>query len=321
MLLPKNRPWFKFYPKNVPYHIDYPEVVLHQLLTNTAARYPEATAFGCRGVPLSYGQLDAITNKLALVLRNIGAKKRDRVVIFLPNSLQFVIGYYGILKAGAMPIPMEIKERWEELTGVKMILGYGLTEASPETHNSPPDRIKSGTVGIPIMDTDARIVDIETGRTKLAPSEVGELVIKGPQVMKGYWKSPKETKAVLRRGWLYTGDLAIMDEEGYFQIVDRKKDIIKYKGYTIAPAELENVLYMHPLVKECAVVGRQSPMVGEIPVAYIVLKEGHQPTETEIVQFCEQKLAPYKKVREVHFVKEIPKTPVGKVTKTSAERQ
>ena len=199
------------------------------------------------------------------------------------------------------------------MTGVKMILGYGLTEASPETHNSPPYGVKAGTIGIPNIDTDARIVDIETGTINLPSGEVGELVVKGPQVMKGYWRSPSETRAILRRGWLYTGDLAIMDEDGYFRIVDRKKDTIKYKGYTIAPAELEDAVYMHPAVKECAVVGIPSPIVGEIPKAYIVLKEGCQLHKGEIIKFCEEKLAPYKKIRAVQFVEEIPKTHVGKV--------
>ena len=131
--------------------------------------------------------------------------------------------------------------------------------------------------------------------------------------MKGYWRDPVETKATLRRGWLYTGDLAMMDGDGYFCIVDRKKDTIKYKGYTIAPAELEDAVYMHPMVKECAVAGIPAPIVGEIPKAYIVVKEGCQLTEEDIIKFCEGRLAPYKKIREVQFVEEIPKTPVGKV--------
>jgi len=518
-LSPKNRPWFQFWPENVPQHIAYPKIPLFQFLADTANRYPNHIAFNCQELGISYRELNTITTKLALALRTLGVKKRDRVLIFLPNSLQFVIGYYGIIKtgaivvptnplykelelwqrisdskakmlitnkelypvvkepvskakvatllmpddeevtnvswveklladkpaisaqvemkpkedvvtllytggttgvskgvmlthynlvanaiqnavwfewshqdvvigllpfyhtwgqctgihspvyagarvitkphfsteellmtiekeqatvlygaaslfnmllnssminkynlaslryvkAGAMPIPFELKERWEKVTGVKMILGYGLTEASPETHNSPPCGVKAGTIGIPNIDTDARIVDMETGMINLPAGEVGELVIKGPQVMKGYWRSPPETRATLRRGWLYTGDLAVMDEDGYFRIVDRKKDTIKYKGYTIAPAELEDAVYMHPAVKECAVVGTPAPIVGEIPKAYIVLKEGCRLTEEEIIKFCEGKLAPYKKIRAVQFIKELPKTPVGKV--------
>ena len=212
-----------------------------------------------------------------------------------------------------MPIPPEIKDRWEQMTGVKMILGYGLSEASPETHNCPPQRVKPGTVGIPIIDTDARIVDEETGEIELPPGEVGELVIKGPQVMKGYLNRPEDNKEALRNGWLYTGDLALMDDEGYFRIVDRKKEIIKYKGYTIDPAEIEAVLYEHPAVKECAVVGKPDVLAGEIPKAYVVLKDGHKAHEKELIEFSEQKISAYKKIREVEFIEEIPKTQVGKI--------
>lgn len=515
----QRRPWFKFWPKGVPRHIDYPEVPLFELLSSGATEHPNNIAFSYQDHSLTYQELDTATSKLAVGLNKLGIKTRDRVALFLPNSLEFIIGYYGILKAGgivtpanplykaddlkyqlndsgaiaiitdansyprvkeikddtkleaviladsrgikgtaslkeilsshppdlpkpdvkpkedtavvsytggttglpkgvmlthynlvanaiqnatwlgwnskdvvigllpfchswggctcvsspiysgarvvilprfdaeellmtiekekatvlygaaslfttlvsnpainkydlsslkyvkagAMPIPPEIKEDWEQLTGVRMILGYGLSEASPETHDSPPERVKPGTIGIPIMDTDARIVDEETGETELALGEVGELLIRGPQVMKGYLNRPEDTKEALRDGWLYTGDLALMDEEGYFQIVDRKKEIIKYKGYTIAPAEVEAVLYQHPAVKECAVVGKPDALAGEVPKAYIVLKDGHTLCEEELIKFCEHRVAPYKKIREVEFTKEIPKTPVGKV--------
>jgi len=199
------------------------------------------------------------------------------------------------------------------LTGVELILGYGLTEASPETHDSPPNRVKVGSVGIPIIDTDAKIVDIETGTRELPPSEVGELIVKGPQVMKGYMKRPDETERALRNGWLYTGDIAKMDEEGYFYIVDRLKDTIKYKGYSVFPAEVENVLYTHPSIKECAVVGKPDPVAGEIPKAYIVLKEGAKTTKDELIDHCQKRIAPYKRIREVEFVAELPKSIAGKI--------
>jgi len=194
-----------------------------------------------------------------------------------------------------------------------MVLGYGLSEACPETHDSPLQRVKPGTVGIPIMDTDARIMDEATGETELPPGEVGELVIRGPQVMKGYLNRPEDDKEALRGGWLYTGDLALVDEEGYFRIVDRKKEIIKYKGYTIAPAEVEAALYEHPAIRECAVVGKPDALAGEVPKAFIVVKEGCTLSEDEVIKFCGQRVAPYKKVREVEFIEEIPKTRVGKV--------
>lgn len=514
-----DRPWFKFWPEGVPRRIDYPEIPLFEFLSNAAGKYPANIAFSYQQGSLTYAELDITTSKLAAYLNDIGIKKGDSVVLFLPNGLEFVIGYYGILKAGgivspanplykgeelkhqlndcgataiitdgnsypvvreikdetglktvilsdtegieealslaeiltryppappafdikpkediaaieytggttgfskgamlthynlvanaiqnaawfgwsdkdviigvlpfyhswgactcvnspiyigarvimlprfdaeelfmtiereratvlygaasmftmlvssplireydlsslkyvkagAMPIPPEIKERWEQLTSVKMVLGYGLSEACPETHDSPLQRVKPGTVGIPIMDTDARIMDEATGETELPLGEVGELVIKGPQVMKGYLNRPEDDKEALRDGWLYTGDLALMDEEGYFRIVDRKKEIIKYKGYTIAPAEVESVLYEHPAVRECAVVGKPDPLAGEVPKAYVVVKEGCTLSEEEVIRFCEQRVAPYKKVREVEFIEQIPKTRVGKI--------
>jgi long-chain acyl-CoA synthetase len=216
-------------------------------------------------------------------------------------------------KAGGMPIPGEVKKKWDKITGTELILGYGLTEASPETHDSPPERIKVGSIGIPLMDTDAKIVDVETGTKELAPGEEGELIIKGPQVMLGYWQRPEETRDTLRDDWLYTGDIARMDEEGYFYIVDRSKDMIKYKGYGVYPGEVENVLYMHPAIRECAVAGKPDAVAGELPKAYVVLKDGYSLTEEELIEFCKQRVSPFKRIREVQFVGEIPKTPVGKV--------
>ncbi len=514
-----DRPWFKFWPEDVPRHIDYPEIPLCELLSDTARKYPDNIAFSYRENSLSYAELQSLTDKLANGLNELGVRKGDSIVLFLPNSLEFVVGYYGILKAGgivspanplykteelkhqlndsmasaiitdrdsfqkvkqiknetrlktiiltdsegideavsleeiltscpptppmldlapkediaaieytggttglpkgamlthhnlvanaiqnatwfgwtnediimcvlpfyhswgactcvnspiyvgarvfilphfdteellmaierekatvlygavsmfvmlvnnpltskydlsslkyvkagAMPIPPEIRARWEQITGVKMILGYGLSEASPETHNSPPQRMKPGTVGIPIPDTDARIMDEATGKVELSPGKVGELVIKGPQVMKGYLNRPEDNKEALRDDWLHTGDLAFMDEEGYFHVVDRKKETIKYKGYTIAPAEVESTLYEHPAVKECAVVGKPDDLAGEIPKAYVVLKDGYTSCEEDLIKFCEQRVAPYKKIREVEFIREIPKTQVGKI--------
>ena len=515
--IPRDRPWFKFWPEGVPQHLDYPEVPLFEFLSQAAQRWPENIAFSCRERRLTYKELNELTGKLAAGIHNLGIKTGDRVMLFLPNSLEFIIGYYGTLKAGgtvttanplyrqaelkhqlndteakaimtngdlyplvkevqaetqlkaviltdaeenglslgqilekysptppkfavkpkddvavivytggttglpkgvllthynlvanamqnaiwfgwnpgdtiigllpfyhswgactcvnsaiysgarviilprfdaeellktvereratviygaasmfaalvsspvigkydlsslryvkagAMPIPPEIKERWEQLTGVKMDLGYGLSEASPETHNSPLQRVKPGTIGIPVMDTDARIVDEETGEVELPPGQMGELVVRGPQVMKGYLNRPEDDREALRHGWLYTGDLALMDEEGYFRIVDRKKETIKYKGYTIAPAEVEAILCEHPAVKECAVVGKPDPLAGEVPKAYVVLNEGFTVDKEELIKFCAERIAPYKRIREVEFIKEIPKTPVGKV--------
>jgi long-chain acyl-CoA synthetase len=255
--------------------------------------------------------LRTIEKERATVL--YGAASLFTMLVSHPAISKYDISSLKYVKAGAMPIPNEIKERWEQITGVSMILGYGLSEASPETHDSPPGRVKPGTIGIPITGTDARILDEQTGETELPPGKVGELVVRGPQVMKGYLNLAEDTAEVLRDGWLYTGDLAVMDDEGYFQIVDRKKETIKYKGYTIAPAEIEGVLYQHPVVKECAVVGRPDRLAGEVPKAYVVLKDGCTLSEDELIRFCEQRVAPYKKIREVEFIEEVPKTPVGKI--------
>ncbi|MEM2067808.1 MAG: long-chain fatty acid--CoA ligase [Nitrososphaerota archaeon] len=219
--------------------------------------------------------------------------------------------------SGAAPLPPEIQKRFMELTGAVLVEGYGLTEASPVTHSNPLDptlkTVKVGSIGIPWPSTDARIVDVETGTVEMPIGEVGELVVKGPQVMKGYWKRPEETRMVLRDGWLYTGDLAKMDEDGYFYIVDRKKDLIKYKGYSVYARELEDILYEHPTVKLAAVVGKPDPIAGEIPKAYIVLKEGATATAEEIMKFVNERVAPYKAIREVEFRSELPTTLVGKV--------
>jgi long-chain acyl-CoA synthetase len=517
--MPEQKPWFRFWPEGVPLNLDYPEVPLFELLSTTTRKHPDNLAFSYRRQTLTYQKLDTLTDRLAAGLHRLGIGKGSRIVLLLPNGLDFVIAYYGILKtggtvvpvnpldkpreiafylrdsgavgliteekyyshlkeavrecrlstviltdtgesegilslpailetdsptptrpdidpkedvatlqytggttgfpkgvmlthynlvvnalqnavwfhwttrekvvgllpfyhswgactginspvycgarviiiprfdpaelletiareratvlygatslftmlvgspllgeydlsslryvkAGAMPIPPEIMARWQQLTGVPMILGYGLSEASPETHDSPPQRVKPGSIGIPVMDTDAMIVDQATGETPLPPSEVGEIIIRGPQVMKGYLNRPDENAQALRDGWLYTGDLGMMDEEGYFYITDRKKDIIKYKGYSVAPAEIEAVLYEHPAVRECAVVGRPDALAGEVPRAYVVLHDGCSPCAEELIQFCEQRVAAYKKVREVEFVAEIPKTRVGKV--------
>lgn len=517
--MPETRPWHHFWPEGVPRHIDYPEWPLFELLARSARAYPDKVAFTCRGQGLTYRELDSLTGRFAAGLQELGAGKDSRLVLLLPNGLDYVIAYYGILKAGAtvipvnplekprevafylrdsaatglitgkesyaalgeatgdrppgiviltdarssgrelslpavmeagepsplspdinpeedvaviqytggttgfpkgvmlthhnlvanaaqnaawfgwtvretvvdllpfyhswgactginspvycgarvviiprldppellstiekekatvlygatslftmlvssplltrhdlsslkyvkagaMPVPPEIMTRWQQLTGVPMVPGYGLSEASPETHNNPPGRVKPGSIGVPVSDTDSRIVDEATGNTVLPPGEAGEIIIRGPQVMQGYLNRPVEDRQALREGWLYTGDLGMMDGEGYFYLTDRKKDIIKYKGYTIAPAELEAVLYEHPAVRECAVVGRPDRLAGEIPRAFVVLHAGCAPCREELLGFCERKLAAYKKVREIEFVTEIPKTRVGKI--------
>ena len=218
--------------------------------------------------------------------------------------------------SGAAPLPVEVQQKFQQLTGARLVEGYGLSEATPVTHANPifgDNRI--GTIGLPFPNTDAKIVDAETGERDLEPGEVGELVVRGPQVMKGYWRMPTETANSLRDGWLHTGDLSRRDEDGYFQIVDRKKDmILGAGGYNIYPREVEEVLYEHPAVKECAVVGVPvSVEKGERVKAFVVPREGVQVSEEEILAFCRENLAPYKVPRFVEFRDDLPKTMVGKI--------
>jgi long-chain acyl-CoA synthetase len=208
----------------------------------------------------------------------------------------------------------EVQERFEHLTAARIVEGYGLSEASPVTHANPIfGKRKVGSIGLPWPDTEARIVDIETGEKVLPVGEAGELVVKGPQVMKGYWNKPRETAHALRGGWLHTGDIAKMDEDGYFYIVDRIKDMIKTVGENVYPREVEEVLFMHPKVKDAVVVGIPQDFLGEEIKAYIVLKEGETATAAEIIRFCREQLSKFKVPKEVEFRRELPKTLVGKV--------
>jgi long-chain acyl-CoA synthetase len=219
--------------------------------------------------------------------------------------------------SGASSLPPQIQKRFMQITGGLLAEGYGLTEASPVTHCNPVDSsmrtVKVGSIGLPLPDTEAKIVDLATGEKTLGVGETGELTVKGPQVMKGYWRKPEETALVLHHGWLLTGDIAHMDEVGYFYITDRKKDLIKYKDYSVYPRELEDVLYEHPAVNLCAVVGKPDQAAGEIPKAFIVLKEGKAASAEEIMTFVNDKVAPYKAIHEVEFRKELPISPAGKV--------
>jgi len=215
--------------------------------------------------------------------------------------------------SGGAPLPVEVAQEFERITGGKVVEGYGLSEASPVTHANPIwGNRKFGSIGIPFPDTDAKIVDPDTGET-LSQGEVGELAVKGPQVMKGYWNRPQETAQALRNGWLHTCDMAKMDEEGYFYIVDRKKDMIISGGFNIYPREVEEVLYEHPKILEAAVIGVPHEYKGEAVKAYVVLKEGEVLTEEEVIAFCKERLAHYKVPKEVEFVNDLPKSMIGKV--------
>ncbi|WP_309120723.1 long-chain fatty acid--CoA ligase [Paenibacillus sp.] len=215
--------------------------------------------------------------------------------------------------SGSASLPVEVQERFEALSGARLIEGYGMTEASPVTHANPIwGKRKIGRVGIPFPDTEARIVDSETGE-ELPVGQIGEVAVRGPQVMKGYWNRPEETAKVLRDGWLFTGDMGTMDEEGYFAIVDRKKDMIIASGYNVYPREIEEVLYEHPAVKEAVAVGMPDKYRGETVKAYIVLKEGASVNGPALEAYCREHLAAYKVPRYFEFREELPKTMIGKV--------
>lgn len=215
--------------------------------------------------------------------------------------------------SGAMGLPREVQRQWEAVTGGRLVEGYGLTEASPVTHCNPLYGVrKEGSIGIPVPDTDARVVDPETG-APLPPGEVGELEVRGPQVMRGYLNRPDETAQVLHDGWLRTGDMARMDEDGFFYIVDRKKEMINVGGLKVFPREVEEVLYRHPAVREAAAIGVPDPVRGEVVKAFVALKEGQHATEHELVEFCRQHLAPHRVPRAVEVRPQLPKTLIGKV--------
>jgi long-chain acyl-CoA synthetase len=541
----ENKPWFSSWPKDVPRNLVYPKVALHEILEKTAKEQPEKVAIAYSEREITYAELDSLSTRFAGALAALGVEKGDRVAVFLPNIPQFVIAYYGVLKAGAVltaisplhrerevayqlsdseaetivaldslypivekvwrkkklknavvtglaeyasktavtpstakqkpnvhsfqellkeaaqpprvsvnpeedlaalqytggttgtakgamlthlnlvsnalafaawikgcaaqetfltalplfhiygmttsmnvpislaakmvllprfepvaaletiqrhrvtvfcgvptmysvllanpelgrfdltsirvcisgasPLPPQIQKRFMEVTGGFLAEGYGLTEASPVTHCNPVDKtmrtVRLGSIGLPLPDTDARIVDVETGKKTLEPGETGELAVKGPQVMKGYWRKPEETALVLRGGWLLTGDIAKMDQDGYFYITDRKKDLIKYKDYSVYPRELEDVIYEHPAVRLCAVVGKPSSMVGEVPKAFVVLKDGATATEAELMAFVKDKVAPYKAVREVEFRQALPISAAGKVLRRALQEE
>ncbi len=217
--------------------------------------------------------------------------------------------------SGAAPLPVEVRRRWEALTGGRLVEGYGLTEASTVVCANPLTKdglVKEG-VGIPFPDTDVRIVDLEDATKDVPPGEAGELLVRGPQVMRGYWNQPDETAATLRDGWLHTGDIARMDEDGYLYIVERKKDLIIASGFNVYPREVEEVLYMHPAILEAAAIGVPDAYRGETVKAFVVLKPGATATDQEILAFCRERLASFRVPRQIEFRADLPKSAIGKV--------
>jgi long-chain acyl-CoA synthetase len=230
-----------------------------------------------------------------------------------PHVERYGFDSLRVCMSGGAPLPVEVRQKFEALTGGKLVEGYGLTETSPVTHINPPGGSpKVGSIGLPIAETEARIVDLETGTREMPVGEIGEIVIRGPQVMKGYWNKPEETAQALRDGWLYTGDIAKKDADGYYYIVDRKKDMIIAGGYNIYPREVEEVLFECPKVKEAGVIGVPDQYRGETVKAFVVLKDGATANAEEIVTFCRSRLASYKVPRQIVFRDSLPKSGVGK---------
>jgi long-chain acyl-CoA synthetase len=236
-----------------------------------------------------------------------------------PNVAQYDLKSVKACISGSAPLPVEIQKRFNALTGGRLVEGYGLTEASPVTHCNPEfNENRAGSIGLPFPDTEAKLIDLSTGADLPMdgnPGTIGELCIRGPQVMKGYWNRPDETaKTIDAAGWLHTGDIARMDADGYFYIVDRKKDMINVGGLKVLPRDVEEVLFTHPAVLEATVVGVPHPERGDDTLtAFIVLRPGMSATAEEIKAFCKQSLAPHKIPRVIEFRTELPKTQVGKV--------
>lgn len=246
--------------------------------------------------------------------------------IAINNNPDVLAGKYDlssikVCSSGSAPLLLETKERFEKLTGGVLTEGYGLSEAPVASHINPINgEYRVGSIGLPLPDMDCRIVDLDDGTTVLPPGEMGELIMTGPIVMKGYHNMPTETANVLRDGWLYTGDIAYMDEDGYFYIVDRKKELIKPGGFQVWPREVEEVIQQHPKVMEVGVAGIPDPLSGEAVKAWIVLKQGETATLDEIRAHCKESLAGYKVPKQVEFLDELPKTTVGKILRRELVR-
>lgn len=240
-------------------------------------------------------------------------------IINHPKVAEFDLRSIKACLSGSAALPVEVAQKWEEITGGKLVEGFGMSESSPVSHANPIfGQVRVGSIGLPLSSTEAAIVSLETNEAGeyqfLASGQEGEVVIRGPQVMKGYYNNPSETaKTIDKDGWLHTGDIGKMDKDGYFYIVDRKKDLIIAGGYNIVPREVEEVLFMHTKVMEATVIGVPDARRGEVVKAFVVLKEGATCTPEEIRSFCKEKLAPYKVPAYVEFRKELPKTQVGKV--------
>ena len=239
-----------------------------------------------------------------------------------PDVAREHLSFVRVATSGGAPLPPWAHEKFEKLTGRKIIEVYGLSEASSATHFIPyPRGGPLGSIGVPLPDTEARIVDRETGEEECGPGEIGELVVKGPQIMQGYWNNEALTSEALRNGWLYTGDLARMDQDGLFYLVDRKDDLIISSGFNIYPGEIEEVLMGHPKVKDAAVVGVPDRIKGQAVVAMVALKEGVQGDKQEFMRYCKDHLPEYRLPKAILIKGEIPRDPAGKILRRMVRQE
>ena len=260
---------------------------------------------------------------LAYILKTM-EKEKITIMPGVPTMYAALGNYKSVAKydlssvraciCGGAPLIESVKNRFVEVTGSKLVEGYGLSEASPVTHANPMNAPNTpNSIGVPMPDTECRIVDLENGKEVIEIGKEGELIVKGPQIMKGYWEQPEMTDEAIREEWLYTGDVAKMDEEGYFYVVDRKKDIIIVKGLNVSPTEVEKVCCMHPKVEDAAVVGIPHEYKGEEIKAFIVLKEGEDADAYEIIEYLRNRLARFKIPSSVEFLDALPKNVMGKL--------
>ncbi|MCL1865744.1 MAG: long-chain fatty acid--CoA ligase [Spirochaetes bacterium] len=229
---------------------------------------------------------------------------------------------YKLLTSGGSSLPVEVLKQFKELTGVDINEGFGMTETSPQTHLNPSGGLnKAGSIGIPYPDTEVKIVDIKTGKKPMPAGKEGEMIFKGPQVTKGYLNKPDETKKTIRNGWLYSGDIAYMDKDGFFYIVDRLKDLIITGGYNVYPREIEEILYEHPKIQKAAAIGIPDTKKGEAIKIFVVPNEGTTLDSNEIMKYCKEKLAKYKLPSTIEIRTSLPESNVGKILKKELRRE
>lgn len=284
------------------------------------------------GIFYAYGDILIPKPEPKTILEAI-AKYKATFIAGVPTLYNAMINFPGLKKydlrsltgcfSGGAPLPMETIKAFEKLTGAQICEGYGLTESSPVTHVNPfGAKTKAGTIGLPVCSTEAKLVDVDDYNQEITePNTPGELCIKGPQIMRGYLNKPDQTRATLKDGWLLTGDIAMVDEEGYFTIVDRKKDMIISGGFNIYPREVDEILFSHPKVLEACAIGTPDTHSGERVKALVVLKPGETATESEIIHYCKQNLAKYKVPKSIEFVHDLPKSAIGKILRKELKRR